>query len=173
MSEIVVTQAMPADAPRIARLIVEWVQTSAIAWPEPEPEPLIAWVVHTLEVGYGVLAQHSGRLVGIAAIQPCWMPWNRQVPMMRDAWFYVPRSRSRSEMSRERVEAAARRAPGVADALMTALKLYCAKREMPLMMEVISGVDTESVDKWYGVRGGKYCGGVYVFGLDGKAAAEG
>ena len=167
MAEIVVSQAKRSDAKRIAKLIEEWVVTSAIPWPQAQTDPTIEWVLHTIDHGYVVVAEKDGRLLGIAGIQPCYLPWNVDQPMMRDAFFYVPRAKSANALSQERVERAARRVPGVADALMTAIKLYCAKRSLPLLMEIISGLETDKLERWYGIKGGRYAGGVMVFGLEG------
>jgi hypothetical protein len=167
MTEIIVTIAKPGDERRIARLLEEWVRESAIQWPPVEPELMEEWVLFTIENGYAVLAHKTGRLVGVAAVQPCYMPWNTEQPMMRDAFFYVPRSKRP-----DRVEEAAKRVPAVAEALMTAIKLHCAKVGLPLILEVISGVNTDKVDRWYGITGAKYCGGTFVVGLPEKAAQE-
>lgn len=151
---ITITKAGPWDATRIARLLCEWFAVSAVRWPEPEPASLIQWVMHTIENGYVVLAERDGRLFGVAGIQAVFLPWNLQEPVFRDAFFYVP---------------PAHRKNGVANALIEALKLYCSQRGTPLMMEIISGTKaTEKLERWYQIRGGRYCGGVLVFGLTDK-----
>lgn len=170
MTEIVVTQAKRSDAKRIARLLDEWIATSAVPWPPSQPRAMDEWVLHTIDTGYVAIAESDGRLLGTAGIQLCYLPWNVDQPMAEDAFFYVPRARARSDgLSNDRVERAARRVPGVADALMTAIKLYCAKRNLPLLMQIISGSDTDKLERWYGIKGGRYIGGTMLFGLGGIA----
>jgi len=148
--EIVIAKADPYDAGRIAKLLEDWFTVSSIQWPVSHPGSMVAWALNVINNGYVVTAQISGRLLGVAGIQPCYLPWNVEQPLMRDAFFYVPEKGRRH---------------GVANALIDACKLYCAKRGMPLIMEIISGVDTDKLEAWYGIKGGKYAGGVMVFGL--------
>lgn len=169
-AEVVITQAKRSDAPAIAKLLEGWIEVSSIEWPPIEPNALIEWVLHVIDQGYVVMAKGDGRLLGVAGIMPGYVPWNMNVPIMRDSFFFVPKARSTSQhhAAQERVKNAARRVPPVANGLMDALKLYCAKRKKPLIMEVISGVNTDKLDRWYQIKGGKYAGGVYVYGFDEK-----
>lgn len=150
--EIVITKANGYDATRIARLLKEWFSVSAIPWPEPEPTHLVGWVLNTIDAGYVAIAEKDGRLYGVAGIEPFTMPWAPGRPLMKDAFMYVPK---------------AHRKLGVADALITALKLHCVELERPLVMGIITGVNTDKLERWYQIRGGKYAGGTMVFGLEG------
>lgn len=151
--EITITDATGYDATRIARLLNEWFTVSAIEWPKPSSTQLVGWVLNVIDGGYVVIAEADGRLYGVGGIEPFYMPWNRDELVMKDSFFYVqPAHRKR----------------GVADGLLTALKLYCVKRELPLIMGIISGTNTEKLDRYYQIRGGKYAGGTMVFGLPAK-----
>lgn len=150
---ITITRAAPYDAVRIARMLDEWFKVSAIQWPPSDPSAMVQWVSHVIEHGYVVIAEKDERLFGVAGIQPVYLPWNLEQPILRDQFFYVP---------------PAHRKLGVADALMSAMKIKAAKMQMPLMMAIISGVNTDKLDRWYGIKGGRYAGGVLVFGLPDK-----
>lgn len=167
MADIVITRARRSDTKRIARLLEQWMETTAISWPEPVPEHLEEWVLGVIDAGYVVIAEKSGRLVGCAGVMPSYMPWNIDHAVLRDAFFFVPRSRSEDH---DRAGRAARRVPGVANALITALKRHAEQVGMPLMMAIISGTDTEKLDRWYGIHGGQYAGGIYVFGMQASLA---
>lgn len=162
MTDILITQAKQQDAHRVARMLLDWIEVSEIPWPPAALPAVTEWVEDTILGGYVVIAEKSGRLLGTAGIRKTFLPWNPETPVFSDVFFFVPKTRGDDP---ERIARAARRVPGVANALMDALKMYCARRETPLVMAIICGADADKVDRWYQIKGGRYAGGTYVFGM--------
>ena len=157
---ILITKATEKDVHRVARMCSDWIEESRVPWPPSITEAMEAWVLRCIENGYVIVATDSGRLYGVAGIVQSFLPWNQEVPILHDQFFYVPRTRATTG---ERAIRAERRVPGVANALLGALKAYAERRKMPLIMGIISGYETGKLERWYGIQGGQYIGGTLVF----------
>lgn len=157
MAKIIINPAKPYDATRIARLLSEWHRLASIEWPEIDDVALVQWVLNTIHHGYVGHAEREGRLLGVAGVSPGFVPWNPREMILRDQFFYV------NEIGRK---------AGVPNALMDAIKVYAASRNMPLFMQIVSGWQTERLEKWYELKGGHYIGGTFAFGVPLKTETE-
>lgn len=132
---------------------MEWHDSVGIEYPEPHEDDVLKWVVSIMTNGYVVVAERAGRLIGAIGVQPTPLPFNLKEVVLRDQFFYVSK---------------AHREGGVANALMKKVQAWAAAGRLPLIMNIISGLNTEKLDRFYRIQGGTYAGGTLVFGLPTK-----
>lgn len=150
---IVIRNAGPRDASNVVRLLMEWHDSIGIEYPQPIEGDVLKWVVAIMTNGYVIVAERAGRLIGTIGVQPTPLPFNMKEVVLRDQFFYVTK---------------AHRDGGVANALMKKVQAWAAIGRIPLIMNIISGLNTEKLDRYYQIQGGIYAGGTLVFGLPAK-----
>lgn len=132
---------------------MEWHDSTGIEYPQPVEDDVLKWVVAIMTNGYVIVAERAGRLIGTIGVQPAPLPFNMKEVVLRDQFFYVTK---------------AHRDGGVANALMKKVQTWAAMGRIPLVMNIISGLNTEKLDRFYKIQGGVYAGGTLVFGLPKK-----
>lgn len=157
MTEIKIRGAQVKDVSNIVRLLMDWPEAADLDWPEPREADVLVWVTQVITQGHIKLAERSGRLIGVLGLMPRNYKWNLDAWYFSDAFFYVHPSYRKG---------------GVADALMKAAQSHCASHQLPLVMGIITGRNTERLERFYRITGGEYAGGTMVFGIGRKAQQE-
>jgi GNAT superfamily N-acetyltransferase len=151
MTEIKVRTAGARDASNIVRLLFDWFNETDLGWPQPDDVDMLAWVTDVMQKGRIFVAERSGRLIGVVGIKPQVFSWNRSAWYFGDSFFFV---------------APAYRRGGVANALMKAVQTHAASAGLPLVMGIITGRNTDALQRWYRIQGGEYAGGIMAFGIE-------
>jgi predicted N-acetyltransferase YhbS len=150
MTEIKVRTAQARDASNIVRLLMDWFNEADLEWPQPNDRDMLLWVSNVMADGRIFVAERSGRLIGVVGLKPARFSWNLSSWYLADSFFFVSSSYRKG---------------GVADALMKAAQTHAASLELPLVMGIITGRNTQSLERWYRIKGGEYAGGTITFGI--------
>lgn len=148
---IVIRPGRPTDAGNLVRLLSEAYTDKVSPFPEANPSKCLLWVTDVLTSGYVLVAEKSRRMVGSIAVVNHTFPWS-DVPFVRVEWFCVNGKFRRG---------------GTADALLTALHLFADKSGAPVVGAVQSVEDTALFDRFSGMKGYTYTGGLFI-----RAAGE-
>jgi GNAT superfamily N-acetyltransferase len=148
--KIKVRNATARDASNIVRLLMDWHRNADLQWPEANEMDVLSWVCSVLDNGEVIVAERAGRLIGVLGLGARPLEWNREHWVLHDKFFFV---------------SPAYRRGGAADALITRAKTLAASHQVPLVMSIISGRNTERLERYYQIKGGEYAGGVMVFGI--------
>lgn len=151
MTEIKVRTAGARDASNITRLLFDWFNETDLGWPEPDDVDMLTWVTEVMNDGRVIVAERSGRLIGVVGVKPRRFSWNRSRWYFGDTFFFVTPAYRRG---------------GVANALMKAVQAHAASYNVPLVMGVITGRNTDVLERWYRIQGGEYAGGTMAFGIE-------
>ena len=150
MTDIKIRTANAKDASNIVRLLFDWFSETDLGWPEPDDVDMLSWVSEVMRTGRIFVAERSGRLIGVVGVQQQPFKWNRSAWYFGDAFFFVTPAYRRG---------------GVANALMKAVQTHAASHGLPLVMGIITGRNTDVLERWYRIQGGEYAGGVMTFGI--------
>jgi hypothetical protein len=145
------------DSANLVRLLNEAYTDSGNVYPEIDQHRMLAWVTETLNTGYTVVIEKSGRLVGSLALTPFQFPWSREW-FLNMEWFYVQR-RFRRNAS--------------ADALLLAAHGFADSKDASIVGGVSSAKDATLKDRLMTMRGYTYMGGNFIRKYDnGKPIQE-
>ena len=138
------------DLSNVYRLMLHWHENVGIEFPPVNPQTTIAWITNTMIGGRLIVADRAGRIVGALGLTETGFPWNVEARCLQSEFFFI-----RPEFRKK----------GVAAAMVEAAKAIGAARSMPLLMSVTSGTNVDKLDRFFGIKGGIYAGGNFVYGL--------
>ena len=148
MTTIKIRPAKPLDASNIARLLIEAHSESGPgAYPPVDHAIGIQWITRTLNEGYVIVADVSGRLVGTLALTNYHFPWSPKWYMYLE-WLYVQKKFRKG---------------GAFDALIKACHAYADENDAPIVAG-ISAADKDVFlkDKAFQQHGYQYLGGDFI-----------
>jgi predicted N-acetyltransferase YhbS len=144
---IKIRQAKPLDASNLYRILEEAHGESDGAYPPTDPHMGLDWITRTLNTGYVVVADVSGRLVGSLALTNYQFPWSPQWYLYLE-WLYVQKKF---------------RKMGAFNALMAAAHAFSEENNAPMYMAIDSASsDIFLKDKAMAQKGYDYCGGTFI-----------
>lgn len=148
MTTIKIRPAKPLDTSNIARLLIDAHDESGPgAYPPVDHAVGIQWITQTLNSGYVIVADVSGRLVGSLALSNYQFPWSPKWFMYLE-WLYVQRKF---------------RNAGTFDALMKACHAYADENNAPILAGISAAdQDVYLKDKVMQQRGYIYMGGDFI-----------
>lgn len=143
---IKIRQAKPLDASNLYRILCEAHEEGG-AYPPTDPHMGLDWITRTLNTGYVVVADVSGRLVGSLALTNYHFPWSPQMYLYLE-WLYVQKKF---------------RKQGAFNALIEAAHMFADEKDAPLMAGV-SAADTDVFlkDRLFKQKGYQYIGGDFI-----------
>jgi N-acetylglutamate synthase-like GNAT family acetyltransferase len=146
MTTIKIRQAKPLDASNIARLLIECHEEGS-AYPPVDHTIGLRWITRTLEEGYVLVADVSGRLVGTLALTNYQFPWSPKWYMYLE-WLYVQNKFRKG---------------GAFEALLTATHAHADEVDAPIVAGV-SAADARVIlkDKMFQHHGYQYLGGDFI-----------
>ena len=143
---IKIRQAKPLDASNLYRLLTESHEEGG-AYPPTDPRMGLAWITNTLNTGYVIVADVSGRIVGTLALTDYQFPWSPKWYLYLE-WLYVQKKF---------------RNQGAFHALVHAAHAFADERNAPLFAGV-SAADKDVMlkDKLFQQNGYTYIGGDFI-----------
>lgn len=159
MGKIIVKQAKPLDAVKIARLLYQAYDEQEGMYPEPNELMVLNWVTGLLNEGYVLIAEKENRVIGSVAVSNYRFPWSEKWYIYVD-WLFISRSF---------------REGGVFDALMKAVHAFADEKKAPIFGGVSSGKDARLKDRMMQMKGYHYLGGQFMrleAGADGQRKQE-
>jgi hypothetical protein len=156
MTTIKIRPAKPLDASNLARLLTE-AHGDAGAYPPVDPLLGLNWITRTLNEGYVLVADVSGRLVGTLALTDYRFPWSPHKYMYLE-WLFVQKKFRKG---------------GAFEALMSASHAFADEHDFPIMAGV-SSADAEVFlkDKLFQQHGYSYVGGDFIRSSHGQQEKE-
>lgn len=146
MTTVKIRPAKPLDASNLYRLLVQ-AHDEGSAYPAVDPYMGLNWITRTLNEGYVIVADVSGRLVGTLALTNFQFPWAPQWYMYLE-WLYVQNKFRKG---------------GAFEALITACHAHADQNDAPILAGVsAAGHDVYLKDKLLQQRGYTYIGGDFI-----------
>ena len=146
MTTIKIRPAKPLDSSNLYRLLVE-AHDEGGAYPPVDPYMGLNWITRTLNQGYVIVADVSGRLVGTLALTDYQFPWAPQRYMYLE-WLYVQKKFRKG---------------GSFEALITGAHAFADEHSYPIMAGVSSADrDVFLKDKAFQQHGYTYVGGDFI-----------
>ena len=143
---IKIRQAKPLDASNLYRLLEE-AHDQGGAYPKTDPHMGLNWITRTLNEGYVVVADVSGRLVGTLALTNYQFPWAPDWYMYLE-WLYVQQKFRKA---------------GAFHALMQAAHAYADNSDAPILAGVSAAdKDVFLKDRMFQQSGYTYIGGDFI-----------
>lgn len=143
---IVYRRATAYDSVNIGRLIEEGLAKSGNKYPPVSPNKMMAWICRTIAVGYVVVADLNGRIVGSLGLGPYQYGWSEHWCVANEWMFVQPIYRER----------------GTAEKLMELAALWCDSQNVPIIIGVQDIVDAELKDRFLSIKGFVYGGGIFL-----------
>ncbi len=146
MATVKIRQAKPLDVANLIRLLTEAHAESGV-YPEVDPRLGLNWITRTLNEGYVLVADVSGRLVGTVAFTNFQFPWSPKWYLYLE-WLFVQKKF---------------RPGGSFEALITASHSYADGVSAPVIAGV-SPADSQvfQKDKLFQMHGYQYMGGNFI-----------
>lgn len=156
MTTIKIRPAKPLDTSNLVRLLTA-AHDEAGAYPPVDQAYGLSWITQTLNEGYVVVADVSGRLVGTLALTNYQFPWSPQWYMYLE-WLFVQRKFRKG---------------GAFEALITACHAYADSKNAPIVAGV-SSADARVFlkDKMFEQHGYTYMGGDFIRSAHGRQEKE-
>jgi predicted N-acetyltransferase YhbS len=146
MTTVKIRPAKPLDASNIARLLIE-AHDEGSAYPPVDHATGLQWITQTLNEGYTVVADVSGRLVGTLALTSYQFPWSPKWYMYLE-WLYVQKKFRKG---------------GAFEALIKAAHAHADEHDAPMVAGVSAGDARVMLkDKLFEQHGYTYIGGDFI-----------
>lgn len=146
MATIKIRPAKPLDVSNLCRLLEE-AHSEGGVYPPTDPHMGLRWITQTLNHGYVIVADVSGRLVGTLALTNFQFPWSPQWYLYLE-WLFVQKKFRRA---------------GAFKALIKACHAYADERDAPLIAGVSSADRNVFLkDRLFQMNGYKYTGGDFI-----------
>ena len=143
---IKIRQAKPLDASNLCRLLTQ-AQEEGGAYPHVDQQMGLNWVAQTMNNGFVIVADVSGRLVGTLALTNFRFPWSPQWYLYLE-WLYVQKKF---------------RSDGAFDALIQACHAHADELNAPILAGVSAAdKDVFLKDKLFQSQGYTYAGGTFI-----------
>lgn len=143
---IKIRQAKPLDSSNLCRLLTE-AHAEGGAYPPVDPMLGLNWITRTLNEGYVLVADVSGRLVGTLALTDFQFPWAPQRYMYLE-WLFV-QTKFRKD--------------GAFEALIQAAHAFADQHDRPIQAGVSAAdKDVFLKDKAFQHHGYQYIGGTFI-----------
>lgn len=152
MTTVKIRPAKPLDTSNLMRLLTA-AHDEAGAYPEFDLQLGLNWVTRTLNEGYVIAADVSGRIVGTMALTQYNFPWSPQVYLYLE-WLFVQRKFRKG---------------GAFEALLKAAHAFADLQGLPILAGV-SSADAKVFlkDKLFEHHGYTYIGGDFIRSANGR-----
>lgn len=156
MTTVKIRPAKPLDTSNLMRLLTA-AHDEAGAYPPFDLQLGLNWVTRTLNEGYVIAADVSGRIVGTLALTSYNFPWSPQMYLYLE-WLFVQRKFRRG---------------GAFEALLQASHAFADAQELPILAGV-SSADAKVFlkDKLFQQHGYTYMGGDFIRSAHGRQQEE-
>ena len=149
---VTIRHAKEDDQVRIVRLLQDWIDSASLDLPPPIEEDLAVWVGMVLTTGWVLVAEKSGRLVGVVGLQSNAAPWNVTHEFIQSVFFYVPKAHHKT---------------GVSEALSDGARALAGAHERPLVLSVIGNTNSPAATvSAYKTQGFLYSGSTLTAGYE-------
>lgn len=149
MSEAVkieIRRAAPRDFVNVMRLLEQAVQENEVAYPAIDNMKLIQWIVDTKREGEILVADLSGRIVGVLGMTTQEWKWSSDKFIHNEFFFVLPQFRSH----------------GTADFLLKAAETFSDNSGLRLIIGFSGGKQAALKDRMMGLKGYLYAGGTFT-----------
>jgi hypothetical protein len=156
MTTVKIRPAKPLDTSNLMRLLTA-AHDEAGAYPQFDLQLGLNWVTQTLNSGYVIVADVSGRIVGTLALTQYNFPWSPQVYLYLE-WLFVQKKFRKG---------------GVFDALLAASHAFADQHDLPILAG-LSAADAKILlkDRLFQKKGYEYMGGDFVRSAHGRQQEE-
>lgn len=156
MTTIKIRPAKPLDVSNLVRLLTAAHDESG-SYPAVDPHMGLNWITQTLNEGYVIVADVSGRLVGTLALTNFNFPWSPDQFMYLE-WLYVQKKFRKG---------------GAFDALIKGCHAFADLHNAPILAGVSSGdKDVFLKDRLFQTKGYRYIGGDFIRSRHGQQEKE-
>lgn len=146
MTTITIRPAKPLDTSNLVRLLTAAHDESG-SYPPVDQHMGLNWITGTLNEGYVIVADVSGRLVGTLALTNFNFPWSPEQYMYLE-WLFVQKKFRKG---------------GAFDALIKACHAFADQNDAPILAGVSSGdKDVFLKDRLFQQQGYHYIGGDFI-----------
>lgn len=149
---MIIRNATMFDHTGILECLIRWLDEGSVDYPPPT-SALGYWISKVLRDGYVLVIEEDGKIVGTIGMSYTHFPWNDKMWIMNNEWLHILTEN---------------RANGVADKLIKLVKEYADNRKMPIRFDVMNDKDVDKKDRFIQMKGARYVGGNFIYGLGGK-----
>lgn len=148
---MIIRDATILDHTELVKSIMRQIEARILNYPAPN-KAIAVWVMNVLLNGYVVVAEEDGALVGTIGMGYTHFPWNDEIWIMNNDWLHV------DEKYRHH---------GIANQLIDKVKEFAAEKNIIARFDVINDGKVEKIDKFLEIKGMRYMGGNFIYGLGG------
>ena len=149
---MIIRNATIFDHTGILTCIIKWLDECSIGFPRVNTA-IAEWINQVIINGYCIVAEEDGVIVGCCGMTYTHFPWNDKVAILNSEWFHVDKEFRHS---------------GTARKMIDEIKGFASDRNLPVIMGISNGVDTEKKKRFLQITGATHVGGNFIYGLGEK-----
>lgn len=146
---MIIREATVFDHTGIMKCLIKMLDELNKVYPAPN-NALASWITGVLVNGYGLVAEEEGEIVATFGGSFVTYPWNSEVVLLNENWFFVDKKH---------------RKYGVARKMVSHIKNFADNRGISIKFDVMCDTDAEKKDLFFEMQGMIYLGGNFIYGV--------
>lgn len=149
---MIIREATILDHTEIVKSIMRQIEARILNYPAPN-NAIATWVMSVIMNGYVIVAEQEEKIVGTIGMGFTHFPWNDEIWIMNNDWLHVDEDF---------------RTHNLASQLIEKVKEFATQKGLIARFDVINDGKVEKIDKFLEIKGMRYMGGNFIYGLGGR-----